>query len=484
MAEITGTIYALIVATIGRAARNQLSIILVKTAVDSCKQLDYNGVVVLESICLSVTIFMAILYATRRRKNIYLVDFACYKPDSSLMMTKEEGYSKVSRFFGEEAGSFHKKVLERSGVGDAAYFPDSCNVLPPKFRFNESRKEVEMVVFGAVEELLAKTCVRARDIGILIVNSSTFNPTPSISAAIVNCFKFGEDVLTYNLGGMGCSAGLISIDLANRLLREQPNSYALVVSTESITQNCYSGKVKSMMLTNCLFRIGGSAVLLSNRPSDRRRSKYRLNYLVRTHKGSDDTAYKCVYQEQDEDENIGIALSRDLTNIAGHALKSNVMRLGPLVLPISEKILYLANFIAKRVLKMKMKAYTPDFKRAFDHFCIHAGGRAVIDGLEKSLGLTEYHIEPSRMTLYRFGNTSSSSVWYELAYSEAKGRIKKNDRIWQIAFGSGFKCNSTVWIALRTIKPLKGQNPWMDEIDDLPVHVPKEIPIESDGLNA
>ncbi|KAL4372592.1 hypothetical protein AHAS_Ahas06G0281200 [Arachis hypogaea] len=97
---------------------------------------------------------------------------------------------------------------------------------------------------------------------------------------------------------------------------------------------------------------------------------------------------------------------------------------------------------------MYVKPYIPDFKLAFDHFCIHAGGRAVIDELEKNLQLLPCHVEASRMTLHRFGNTSSSTIRYELAYIEAKGRMRRGNKVWQIAFGSGFKCNSAVWEAL------------------------------------
>ncbi|XP_044965362.1 3-ketoacyl-CoA synthase 1-like [Hordeum vulgare subsp. vulgare] len=55
------------------------------------------------------------------------------------------------------------------------------------------------------------------------------------------------------------------------------------------------------------------------------------------------------------------------------------------------------------------------------HLCIHAGGRAVIDQLQKKFGLSDEQVEASRMTLHRFGNTSSSSLWYELAYVEQRG---------------------------------------------------------------
>ncbi|KAH7862737.1 hypothetical protein Vadar_008752 [Vaccinium darrowii] len=68
------------------------------------------------------------------------------------------------------------------------------------------------------------------------------------------------------------------------------------------------------------------------------------------------------------------------------------------------------------------------------------------------------------MTIYRFGNTSSSSVWYALAYAEAKGRIRRGDRLWQMAYGSGFKCCNVIWRAIGSVDPRDQVNVWSDEI--------------------
>ncbi|KAL7220293.1 hypothetical protein ACSBR2_013209 [Camellia fascicularis] len=432
-------------------------------------------------LCSALLVFLATLHFMTRPRKIYLVNFACYKPEPARMCSRELFIDRSIQAgtFTEENIAFQKKIVERSGLGQKTYLPEAVIRVPPNPCMADARKEAEMVMFGAIDEVLAKTGVKAKDIGIVIVNCSLFNPTPSLSAMVVNHYKLRGNVLSYSLGGMGCSAGLISIDLAKQLLQVQPNSYALVVSMENITLNWYFGNNRSMLVSNCLFRMGGAAILLSNRSSDRRRSKYQLIHTMRTHKGADDKCYSCVFQEEDETKRIGVALSKDLMAVAGEALKTNITTLGPLVLPMSEQLLFFTTLVARKVLKMKIKPYIPDFKLAFEHFCIHAGGRAVLDELEKNLDLTERHMEPSRMTLYRFGNTSSSSLWYELAYTEAKGRMRKGDRTWQIAFGSGFKCNSAVWRALRTIDPAEEVNPWMDEIDEFPVHVPKVTKIDS-----
>ncbi|KAK8511133.1 hypothetical protein V6N13_013553 [Hibiscus sabdariffa] len=475
---ISNAMYLLLVPLLCIASAH-LSTLTVLDFVQIWDQLKFNLVSV--ALCLGLLVFLATLYFTSRPRKVYLVDFACYKPEPERICTREifMERSGLTGSFTDENLAFQKKILERSGLGQKTYLPEAVMRVPPNPCMAEARNEAEAVMFGAIDELLMKTGVKAKDIGILVVNCSLFNPTPSLSAMVVNRYKLRGNILSYNLGGMGCSAGLISIDLAKQLLQVHPNSYALVVSMENITLNWYFGNDRSMLVSNCLFRMGGATILLSNKSSERRRSKYQLIHTVRTHKGADDKCFNCVFQREDDTKRIGVSLSKDLMAVAGEALKTNITTLGPLVLPMSEQLLFFITLVARKVFKMKIRPYIPDFKLAFEHFCIHAGGRAVLDELEKNLELTDWHMEPSRMTLYRFGNTSSSSLWYELAYSEAKGRIRKGDRTWQIAFGSGFKCNSAVWKALRTINPAKEKSPWIDEIDEFPVYVPKVASVSS-----
>ncbi|OVA18727.1 FAE1/Type III polyketide synthase-like protein [Macleaya cordata] len=432
--------------------------------------LRYNPVSVIT--CSVFMVFGFTIYIMSRPRPVYLVDYACYRPPPHLH-TPSQYFLDRSRLIGcfsESAMEFQRKILDRSGLGEETSLPEALHCIPPQPSMAAARKESEQVMFGALDTLFANTSVKPKDIGILVVNSSMFNPTPSLSAAIVNKYKLRGNIRSFNLGGMGCSAGVIAVDLAKDLLQVHRNTYAIVVSAENITQNLYSGEKKPMLIPNCIFRVGGAAVLLSNKSVDRRRAKYKLVHVVRTHRGADDKAFKCIFQEQDESGKVGVSLSKDLMAIAGEALKINITTLGPLVLPISEQLLFFTTLVAKKLFNAKIKPYIPDFKLAFEHFCIHAGGRAVIDEMEKNLQLLPVHVEASRATLHRFGNTSSSTIWYELAYMEAKGRIRKKDRVWQIALGSGFKCNSAVWVALRNVKP-SSNGAWEDFIDRYPVQI-------------
>ena len=200
--------------------------------------------------------------------------------------------ARQSGKFDEETLKFKRRILDSSGIGDETYVPKSITSSQNIATMKEGRDEAATVIFGALDELFEKTRIRPKDVGVLVVNCSIFNPTPSLSAMIINHYKMRGNILSYNLGGMGCSASIISLDLARDMLQANPNNFAVVVSTEMVGFNWYPGRDRSMLIPNCFFRMGCSAVLLSNRRRDFRRAKYRLEHVVRTHKGADDRSFR------------------------------------------------------------------------------------------------------------------------------------------------------------------------------------------------
>lgn len=402
---------------------------------------------------------------------IYLLSFATFKAPDSWKVSQNEIIEMMRRqnCFTDDSIDFMGRVLLRSGTGQStAWPPGITQCLEGKASdrsIERSREEAQTVIYDIVENALKKAKVHPKEIDVLVINCSLFSPTPSLCAMVISKFNMRSDIQSYNLSGMGCSASLISVDLAkNMLQRRNPGGKALVVSTEIITPNLYHGNEKGFLLQNTLFRCGGAAMVLSNKWGDGRRAWYKLLNTVRV-QGTGENAYQAVFETEDADGNRGVRLSKEIVKVAGKCMEKNLTTLGPYVLPLTEQIKVVASLLLRFCVKAtkgmlnekqaeklpKIRPYVPDFKRGIDHFCIHAGGRAVIDGIEKNMKLELFHTEPSRMALLNYGNTSSSSIWYEMEYIQEHQKsnpLKKGHRIMQVAFGSGFKCTSGVWLKL------------------------------------
>jgi len=403
---------------------------------------------------------VAFIIARRTRRSVFLLDFSILHPQEDCKMSKArfDLQSVRSGYFKQEALEFQARLNKRTGLGEETYLPKPFfDEHPGNFTIEQAREEALSTIVGCCDDLFAKTGVNPREVDFVIMNCSLFCPTPSLSSMIMNHYKMRSDVKNFNLGGMGCSAGLVSIDLARDLLSLYPNSTALVFSTENITMNWYPGQVKGMLLSNTLFRVGGAAILLTNKCSLASRAKYQLITTERVNIAADEEAHHAIYQQTDPDGNRGVKISRQLSDCVARAMTINLTRIAPRILPVKELARYIFDWVMRHIssgyLAAHPKNYMPDFRTAFDHICIHAGGRAIIDGIQKSMHLSEEDCMPSRATLYRYGNTSSSSVWYEMNYIEGRGLQKRGDKTFQIAFGSGLKCNTVMWKALRTMPP-------------------------------
>ena len=87
----------------------------------------------------------------------------------------------------------------------------------------------------------------------------------------------------------------------------------------------------------------------------------------------------------------GVSIGRELAKTVAIALKSNLTTLGPQVLPYTEQFKFIIDFIRRKLspsYRASHKPYIPDFRKAFQHYCIHAGGRAIIDSMEENLHLS------------------------------------------------------------------------------------------------
>ncbi|KAL4587631.1 hypothetical protein LXL04_000503 [Taraxacum kok-saghyz] len=422
-------------------------------------------------------LYILLSYLDRKKhQKCYLLDYQLYKPsDERKLPTELSGdIIKRAKSLGLNEYKFLLKAIVSSGIGEETYAPKMMfEGREENPTHQDAIEEMEELFEDTIGKLLRRTGISASEIDVLVVNISMFACMPSLSSRIVNRYKMRDDIKTYNLCGMGCSASLISLNIVESVFKTKKNQLAMVVTSESLTPNWYTGNDKSMILSNCLFRSGGCAMILTNKPSLAHKSMMKLNCLVRTHHGAKDESYGCCVQTEDDQGRVGFHLGKTLPKAATRAFIDNLKVTAPKILPIRELLRFGILSVTLKILqKIKGKssgASRPaiNFNAGVDHFCLHTGGKAVIDTVAQNLGLSEYDVEPARMTLHRFGNTSASSVWYVLGYMEAKKRLRKGDRLFMISFGAGFKCNSCLW---EVVRDLEGDgNVWKEcKIEDYP----------------
>ncbi|KAL7264559.1 hypothetical protein ACSBR1_002505 [Camellia fascicularis] len=408
----------------------------------------------------------------KRHQCCYILDYQCFKPtDDRKLSTELSGeIIKRNKNLGLNEYRFLLKAIVSSGIGEQTYGPrivfSARENLPS---ISDGVSEMSEFFNATIDKLLSRSGVSPSEIDVLVVNVSMISAVPSLTAMIINKYKMRENIKTYNLTGMGCSASLISTNVVENIFKNRKNVCALVVASESLSPNWYGGNDRSMILANCLFRSGGCAILLTNKVALKHRAMFKLKCLIRTHHGSRDESYGCCLQREDDEGRLGFYLGKNLPKVATRAFVDNLKEIAPKILPLRELLRFtIASFVRKMTqTSSKGGGGRPviNFRTGVDHFCVHTGGKAVIDGIGQSLSLTEYDLEPARMTLHRFGNTSASSLWYVLGYMEAKRRLKKGDRVFMISFGAGFKCNSCLW---EVVRDLDDRNVWDDCIDSYP----------------
>lgn len=391
-----------------------------------------------------------------KMSGIYILDHACFKPpeDYRVVARELEEKGKEWPMYSESMKDFMWKVFVKSGIGaESTFLPPAIHpkhTKLPKANMSTAMVEAEMVMGGALTDLLERTGLKPTDIDILVTCCSIFCPTPSLASMLVNKFKMRSDVQSYHLGGMGCGTGVVGITLCQDLLKAHPNKICVFVPSEITTYCFYPGLEKNRMVANAIFRMGGAAIALTNKPSLKSRCKYELVATTRVHTGADDSAYNCMSWGPDSAGVNGVYLGKDVVSSASKAIKWALTDITPKIMNWTQYVEAALNITQKR-LGYEVPDYRPDYTQVCNHFCLHAGGYAVLKGLQDALKLPSSNMIPSFAGLREYGNTSCSTTWYSMAYLESCGGVSKGQRILQLGVGGGMKAGINVWKVLRDV---------------------------------
>jgi predicted naringenin-chalcone synthase len=98
---------------------------------------------------------------------------------------------------------------------------------------------------------------------------------------------------------------------------------------------------------------------------------------------------------------------------------------------------YVPELIEEDFLAIVTKAITPfGIKPQYiDHWCIHPGGKKILEAIEHSLDISRQNLLPSYDILSKYGNMSSATILFVL--KEIMRSKQKGQNIFASAFGPG-----------------------------------------------
>lgn len=265
--------------------------------------------------------------------------------------------------------------------------------------------------------LAARPDFPAATITHVVTASCTGFVNPGLDYFLVRDLGLPASTARFHLGFMGCYAAFPALRLADQICRAEPAACVLVLCLELCSLHLQLGEREDQLLANALFADGAAAALVSARPPRPGAAALRLDRFASALVPAGETAMAWTVG----DRGFDIALSSYVPKL----LAANI---GSVV----DDLLATAGCGAEAV----------------DAWAIHPGGKAILDQVERALGLPPGLVAPSRRVLRDFGNMSSATILFVLQ-ELLQAPASQTQQICAMAFGPGL----AVELALLTRVP-------------------------------
>jgi len=273
--------------------------------------------------------------------------------------------------------------------------------------------KVAMQAIGALSADIA-----GEGITHLVVASCTGFMAPGLDQIIIEATGIDPSVERTVVGFMGCYAAVNSLRLAHHIVRSEPAARVLVVTVELSTLHLQRTQDLDRLLSMLLFGDGAAAALVTAEPRGIALDDFRAAAIP----GSAN-AITWAIGDQGFDMHLGGQVPHLIADALTHERERND---------------------AGGLLRGQAPA-------DFDLWAVHAGGRTVLDAVERGFDLSDDALRPSREVLRRFGNMSSATLMFVLAGMLARNDGGGKDRANGIAlaFGPGLAAESFRFRLLR-----------------------------------
>ena len=245
--------------------------------------------------------------------------------------------------------------------------------------------------------------ISADQITHLITISCTGMSAPGLDLEIMEEMHLSPTLFRTSINFMGCYAAIHGLKLAKFICDSEPDAQVVLVATELCTLHFQKEYTLENASSSLLFADGAAAALISNNSTEPKALHIESFHSQVAFQGKKDMAW--------EINSKGFLMT--LSSYIPQLIKEDIE-------------LLITAAIKKKGLTIQDISY----------WCIHPGGKKIVDVIEEKLKLSEDQTKFARKVLAENGNMSSPTILFVLK-EIMDAPIRTGDNVFGIAFGPG-----------------------------------------------
>lgn len=254
---------------------------------------------------------------------------------------------------------------------------------------------------GAIEKCMEK--IPGQTITHLITVSCTGMSAPGLDLELLELLNLPATTFRTSVNFMGCYAAIHALKIADAFCKADKKANVMIVCTELCTLHFQKEHTVDNMTSSMLFADGAAAVLVTGNEEIEGLAIDNFYSMVSL-KGKKDMAWE-------------LSSKGFLMTLSGYVADMIEEDFDVLV----EGALTAANLSKENITQ----------------WCIHPGGKKILEAVHKSLGFTNGQLQPCYDVLKDYGNMSSPTVLFVLEKIMDALNKKEKNTIFGAAFGPG-----------------------------------------------